>query len=736
MRRPVSTAGLFAFIGLIHMAPGLASAQTSETSPVPRDQDSCATVLGIEACEALSSLMDRSQVLVSADMTGRKVVFDFHGQIMGAKRFGEIVRIAAVGPLPAWANAVVMRNFKVYNDVLLYRLNVGRSLTIENGSFGSLIFKDSSFGAANCPEGSAADLSIVRSKFEMWLSFTGYTTFCGSVELRNNESGMGLVFDGGDNVREPRIRAHKYISLTRIKTPLLEFKGLEGGDIFVNDVQADFIRAYYLKSSRIYFSYNSIDISLGIIESTLASLAISSNQIPWVLLADVTLDKSQFPEQEQGCQPRAPGEWPRWNEEGWPCGLVLRGNLAQSFDIHLMSLDEGAILEASHNQIENSSKIYLPKNWSNGVLDLTGSTFSGQLALYLGEPNKEEKIPPGSGRCQSTEPAGKSVRVRFDYATIHTLSWHLPLDCTYRWSGLGAGYTNWGDPWVKEYRVISEYCKDDAAECDPDKIIKQDLLQWINLLETPSIDVYTTLAEYMEDHGLLLEARQLMSAAQRGAYFGLEEAPVNLSDEQLFDSISRRLAGTLLMVVGWGAQPEMALFWLFGLYVAATLTNIIYSLFYISPERNVVQQQQLHMFPRSSSTLSGAAPRGQRLGALTLAILKPAFSKFAPPLAERVRRAYDVWDRRVADSSLPTPQPSNRGLSRVVGFRQYNLDREPEDFGLSLYALDTVLPVINLHLFDEFYPEWSTVRVATQILHALGWLLTLFTTFTVSAAIL
>jgi hypothetical protein len=395
-------------------------------------------------------------------------------------------------------------------------------------------------------------------------------------------------------------------------------------------------------------------------------------------------------------------------------------------------LNEGAIVEASHNQIANSSTIHLPEkpeNWSNGVLDLTGSTFGGQLALYRGERNDEERIRPGSGRCESTEPAGKSVRVKFDYATIHTLSWHLPLDCTYRWSGLGAGYTNWGDPWVKEYRVLSEYCKDDPPRCDPEKIIKQDLLQWINLLEAASTDAYTTLAEYMEDHGLLVEARQLMSEAKRGNYFEFREAPVDLSGGPLIDNVSRWLAGAAFLVVGWGARPEQALLWLFGLYVVATVTNIGYNLFYIPRERYMAQQQQLQMFPQSSSTLSSAAARGQRLRAIAL-----VFLKFIPPLAERVRRAYEIWDRRVADSHLPTPQPYNRGLSRLVGFRQYDVDREPKDFGVFLYGLDTIMPVINLQLYNNFYPEGFVIRMVTHSMHVIGWYL--ITVFLISAAIL
>jgi len=82
----------------------------------------------------------------------------------------------------------------------------------------------------------------------------------------------------------------------------------------------------------------------------------------------------------------------------------------------------------------------------------------------------------------------------------------------------------------------------------------------------------------------------------------------------------------------------------------------------------------------------------------------------------------------------PEAENAEKGMSYIPGFMQYDEKLEPKQFRLLLYSLDAMLPLINLHHYDLYYPERQTVRYITIIQHVLGWWW--LTAFIAAAAIL
>lgn len=74
------------------------------------------------------------------------------------------------------------------------------------------------------------------------------------------------------------------------------------------------------------------------------------------------------------------------------------------------------------------------------------------------------------------------------------------------------------------------------------------------------------------------------------------------------------------------------------------------------------------------------------------------------------------------------------GNSGVPGFSERSEDYAPKTFEISRYSIDTMVPLINLHAYDQFFPTCWVVRNLSLIQHVLGWWW--FTVFLASFAIL
>ena len=83
---------------------------------------------------------------------------------------------------------------------------------------------------------------------------------------------------------------------------------------------------------------------------------------------------------------------------------------------------------------------------------------------------------------------------------------------------------------------------------------------------------------------------------------------------------------------------------------------------------------------------------------------------------------YRRYSRRVEKEGWkPDARNADKGMSRVPGFMQYDEERRPKEFRRWLYSLDVMLPLINLHHYDLYFPKSHWVRVITIFQHVLGW---------------
>ena len=74
------------------------------------------------------------------------------------------------------------------------------------------------------------------------------------------------------------------------------------------------------------------------------------------------------------------------------------------------------------------------------------------------------------------------------------------------------------------------------------------------------------------------------------------------------------------------------------------------------------------------------------------------------------------------------------GNTERVGFSLFDLGKEPVRFSYLRYSVDAMLPFIDLHAYNYYYPVKPWVRVVSVVQHVCGWWW--LTVFIASAAIL
>ncbi|NJO37638.1 MAG: hypothetical protein HC871_08465 [Rhizobiales bacterium] len=105
------------------------------------------------------------------------------------------------------------------------------------------------------------------------------------------------------------------------------------------------------------------------------------------------------------------------------------------------------------------------------------------------------------------------------------------------------------------------------------------------------------------------------------------------------------------------------------------------------------------------------------------------------PLLAKVR----AWERSAAEEDVGIFEDFRRDLERfgnteIVGFGRFDGNKMPRRFSERLYSLDTMLPVVDLHAYNTYYPIAGKVRLLSIVQHVCGWWW--ITVFIASAAIL
>lgn len=434
-------------------------------------------------------------------------------------------------------------------------------------------------------------------------------------------------------------------------------------------------------------------------------------------------------------------------------------------------------LDLRSNHVGNGSEICLPAAW-RGSVDLDGSTYSGTLTVGLGfEPgigglDDEPRDPPcegpyfvDQGRTLDTfcppindDPALRgAVVLTFTATSVRTLQWHLPLHCSYRWSGFGLTY----DLWTPAGRAHAVFAS--AGE----KWREAAFNAWRTSLRTYEPASLDQMSRYFVDKGAYVASRHLQYEAKRLNY-GPECPPhqtvpgciVRVLDlpgpmalltgtaqadtavernayEPFWRRAGRAVTLALLWPGGYGAQPERAIFLLaaFAFVFGAVYWVYVWAMrgrycrfvarFEALPDLVPVEH------PRHAELAAVVAQfRALRLERSHNRVLEVARDELEPRLVA-LQPFISGLDKAQAELRRLA---RHLGRTKVPGFSQFNAGQQPSRFTPLRYSIDTMLPVIDLHAYSNYYPEWTWMRGVTVVQHILGWWW--LTVFIASAAIL
>jgi hypothetical protein len=104
--------------------------------------------------------------------------------------------------------------------------------------------------------------------------------------------------------------------------------------------------------------------------------------------------------------------------------------------------------------------------------------------------------------------------------------------------------------------------------------------------------------------------------------------------------------------------------------------------------------------------------------------LKPALARYGEQAPKTLTPSIKLLRRRL----------ERFGNTEILGFSRFDSNKMPIRFTHWRYSVDTMLPFIDLHAYNSYYPEAGLLRAISIMQHVVGWWL--MTVFVASAAIL
>ena len=399
---------------------------------------------------------------------------------------------------------------------------------------------------------------------------------------------------------------------------------------------------------------------------------------------------------------------------------------------------------------------------------------------------------PALGREETPQEVS---RIYLDDAVVHNLIWDLPIDCEkFRWSGTGLVYDIWGDL-QKNYQLLPS--DNSGADADQTNTIDRnssrepkgltanvwDVLQrWRYAMMQYDPDAISDMATYLSEHGKFLDSRYLLVEAKRLNYM-----PDCSPDSNFFSCIVSAIGGisggasstgsfdgqtsegflgrtyqrfihwvrttgafVFLAPGGYGGLPGRAVMMLLGGLGFFWLCYRAYSAIRESRYQKARQNldEVIKAFEESDllEDQDYGASLKKSLEFFDMHRVDPQMDKpegykliesIEKELKELVgnkgsgRAAVAVLVDRINFDHL---RVSYVGDSKIYGFSQFDIASKPRRITLLRYSLDCIIPVINLHAYSNYYPEWGFIRFLSVCQHILGWWL--LTVFLASVAIL
>ena len=335
------------------------------------------------------------------------------------------------------------------------------------------------------------------------------------------------------------------------------------------------------------------------------------------------------------------------------------------------------------NKVKADANFFLPDVW-NGLIDL--SNFQEEAGLRIEEystniETKKDNPPPCGNISLNNDGPEAPLRVMLKGTETRVLTWVFPISCDHRWIGTGLRYKHWEsfDPQQESVKPRQRPSKKNDEK-------KKSEQKWLEKIEPRK-----SVKSWVEQE-------------------------------------------TLKRLITWGdtmAEPDLDAY--------ITIANYLRSRGSLNWSRDVLRKvKRLNYLPFGDVTSVGywssglvyvlLAPTGwganPEWALVWLTLVWLLFTGFYKYYSCRQR---EQWALRQEKEQIA-------GFSRVAGFMQFDHDLAPKGFNLLVYSADAMLPVINLHAYDRFYPERPSVRIVTVLQHIIGWIL--LSVFLVSAAIL
>lgn len=721
-------------------------------------------------------------------------------QARGRRAFIEPVPLIRLltspGLLPKTAfGGVVVRNAIVSNTLVFNNIHLAIPLSFVHVKF---LNGQYSRGIVAKPEVSNRSISILYSSFDEALMISN-SSICGNMNINDSQFAETVELTSVHLGAEDCLRSVPFGSTERQGEI-----GLQAGP-----AAAAAQRALPQKPPSLRIDASRFEQSLRIDGSRLPFLMLTSNQIGSILwggasfekrlelvnndIGSLQIDDSRLADATLVNYNRVASDlFIRGDREAKPSGRVGTVEIASNRIGGGLGFEgySSAVLPErlrfTSNHVGNGSEICVPRDW-RGEVQLDGSAFEGTLTL--GVVGNRNTIPwSAENPCQvgferpsewvnvdrlngdycariGPEEEWPPLTINLTATRISTLKWHLPLKCTYRWSGFGLTYDLWlpfDDARLRTHARRKE--GGDWAEVA--------FRAWRTTLKDFEPAPLDWMSRYLAGNGAYVPSREIQIEAKRLNYapdcpphrpiwhcLGGLLPPVGLLGGQAeaadaggdpedgpqpfwptwWGELKQTLTLLFLLPAGYGAAPEYALVFMICGFATFALIYWTYGRVLIWRYRGALRA--------TSETLAGLRSEGpgqadpelasiaRRLQELQQARPKPqdavAFETELLPalLGAATRLGLDGSTfERLRNRELFV------GTTERFGFSRFNEGQHPTRFTPWRYSIDAMIPVIDLHAYSNYFPEWWPMRGLTVLQHLLGWWW--LTVFVASAAIL
>ncbi len=322
-----------------------------------------------------------------------------------------------------------------------------------------------------------------------------------------------------------------------------------------------------------------------------------------------------------------------------------------------------------------------------------------------------------------------AIDINLSNAVVNDLVWELPIRTgCFHWQGVGLHYASWGTPdlSIDEKSELMDLWTDYYR-----KTSSEGGAQGIGSSQRVPPDPLHHMADFFLDFGAQSRSREIRAEA-KSADFPRPEEPFL---DQPISFAGWIVARVLLWPTNFGTQPERAIIILMISIVGTLVILWIYSLSWGKAWKNAIiyrrewQRQQQDNAEIENLEIAALMKRFDRtedvLRALEekRAVIKEINNK-RHPFAENVELL----------NSKKLDEDEILHVSSVGGFLQYDRNRQPQHFNLFRFALDSAIPVIDLHAYSQYYPVTYWARWWVMAQQIFGWYIV--TSFLATIAVL